>query len=433
MTISWDAVRDEATTHLQHLLRIDTTNPPGNEKAAAEYLAEVLRRDGIEPQLFEPEPGRVSLVARVAGRGERGPLLLQGHTDVVPADPEEWTHPPFSGVIADGCLWGRGALDMKGTLVMQLMALLLLKRHGPTPRGDIIFAALADEEAGGFLGAGWLVDNHPDVVRAEVALGEVGGFTMFVGGRRFYPIQVAEKVGHQITITVKGLSGHGSQPVRDGAMAKAGDILSKLTGQRLPHHVTPVTERFVRAIAEAQPELLGLLDPERVERVLAEMGPDARMFEALLHNTASPTVIAGGNKTNVIPGSVTLTVDGRLLPGQTSEQFMREILDLIGEDAAIEIRHTPSHTEAPVNDFFAQFQPVIEEMDPGAQVVPTLVSGVTDARWFAKLGTPTYGFGPVLLPTNMPFWGLFHSADERIPIAGLGASCRAVYRVLEQY
>jgi acetylornithine deacetylase/succinyl-diaminopimelate desuccinylase-like protein len=431
--ISWDAVRDEAAGYLRDLIRIDTTNPPGNERAAAGYIADVLSREGFQPRLFEPAPERVSVLARLPGGGERGPLLLQGHTDVVPTDPSEWSRPPFSGDLADGCIWGRGALDMKGTVVMQLMALLLAQRTGLRPRGDIIFAALADEEAGGFLGAGWLVDNEPDLVRAEVALGEVGGFTMYVGDQRFYPIQVSEKVGHGLSITVRGASGHGSQPIRDGAMAKAGEILSRLTANRLPHHVTPVTEQFVRALAQAQPQLLGLLDPNRVGQVLGEMGQDARMFEALLHNTAVPTVIHGGSKSNVIPGSVQITIDGRLLPGQTSEEFMREVRDLIGKDLEIEPRHTPSFTEAPVDGFFAQFQPIIDEMDPGAIVVPTLVSGVTDARFFARLGTPTYGFGPVKLSRDMPFWSLFHSADERIPVDGLLAGCRAVFRVVEQY
>lgn len=431
--ISWDAVRDEATGYLRELLRIDTTNPPGNERAAADYLAGVLTREGFTPRLFEPAPGRASVVARLAGSGERGPILLQGHTDVVPADPAEWSRPPFSGDLAGGCIWGRGALDMKGTVVMQLMALLLARRTGLQPRGDVIFAAVADEETGGFLGAGWLVDNEPDLVRAEVALGEVGGFTLFVGERRFYPIQVAEKVGHGLQITVRGASGHGSQPIRDGAMAKAGEILSRLTRERLPLHVTPVAEAFVRALAAAQPALLGLLDPARAGGVLAEMGPDARQFEAILHNTAVPTVLSGGSKSNVIPGAVEITVDGRLLPGQTSEDFLREVRALVGEEAEIEVRHTPSHTEAPVGEFFAGFQPIIEELDPGATVVPYLVSGVTDARHFARLGTPTYGFAPVKLTRDMPFWSLFHGADERIPVDGLLSGTRAIFRVLEQY
>jgi acetylornithine deacetylase/succinyl-diaminopimelate desuccinylase-like protein len=430
---SWDAVRDEAVGYLRDLLRIDTTNPPGNERAAAEYLAGILVREGFAPRLVEPQPGRASLVARLAGAGERGPLLLQGHTDVVPADPSEWSHPPFSGDVAGGCVWGRGALDMKGTVIMQLMALLLARRTGLRPRGDVIFAALADEEAGGFIGAEWLVDNAPDLVRAEVALGEVGGFTLYVGDERFYPIQVTEKVGHELTITVRGRSGHGSLPVRDGAMAKAGEILSRLTGQRLPLHVTPVAEAFIRAIAGTQPAMLGLLDPQRAGRVLAELGPDARMFEAILHNTAVPTVLSAGSRSNVVPGAVQITVDGRLLPGQTSEEFLSEVRALIGDEAEIEVQHTPSHTEAPVDAFFSQFQPIIEELDPGATVVPFLVSGVTDARHFARLGTPTYGFAPVKLSRDMPFWSLFHGADERIPIDGLLFGARAIFRVLERY
>lgn len=431
--MNWDAIQAEAVSRLQALLRIDTTNPPGNEAAAAELLAGYLRDEGFEPTLLEGAPGRPCVIARLAGRGERGPLLLQGHMDVVPADPTEWTHPPFSGVIADGCVWGRGALDMKGALIMQLTALILAKRAGLRPAGDIIFSAVPDEEMGGFLGAGFLVEQHPELVRAEVSLSEVGGFTMFVGERRFYPIQVTEKVGCRIELTVRGASGHGSQPIRDGAMAKAGHVLERLTRQRLPMHVLPAVESFIRALAEAQPALLGLLDPERVDGVLAELGPQARMWEALLHNTAVPTIIQGGIKSNVIPGSVSITVDGRMLPGQDPEAFVAEVRALLGDDVEIEHRSLPSLTEAPVDAFFQGLVEIIDELEPGAVAVPTLVSGITDARHFARLGTPTYGFAPVQLRPGMAFWELFHSADERIPIEGLTFGIKAIYRVIERY
>ncbi len=429
----WQPVLDEAVGRLQQLLRIDTTNPPGNEAAAAEYLAGILRDEGFEPLLLEEVQGRPSVIARLPGRGERGSLLLQGHTDVVPADPSEWTHPPFAGTLADGCVWGRGALDMKGAVIMQLTALALAKRAGLRPAGDVIFCAVPDEETGGFVGADFLVREHPDLVRAEVALGEVGGFTLFVGDRRFYPIQVTEKVGCRIDITVRGPSGHGSQPIRDGAMAKAGRILTRLTEQRLPTHVTPVSEAFLRALGEWQPALLGLLDPDRIDAALAELGPQARMFEAILHNTAVPTVVEGGSKSNVIPGTVTITLDGRLLPGQTVDEFLAELRTLIGEDLDLTYRHTPSHTEAPVDGFFRMLAGVIEELESGAAAMPSLISAVTDARHFARLGTPTYGFAPVRLTPEMPFWELFHSADERITVDGLLFGIQALYRVLERY
>jgi len=429
----WTGIRDEAVERLQQLLRIDTTNPPGDEAAAIEYLAGVLRDEGFEPVVVEEVPVRPSLVARLTGRGERGPLLLQGHVDVVPADPAEWSRPPFAGDVADGCVWGRGALDMKGAVIMQLTALVLAKRAGLRMAGDVIFCALPGEETGGFEGADFLVREHPELVRSEVALGEVGGYTMFVGGRRFYPIQVAEKVGCRVDITVRGASGHGSQPIRDGAMAKAGEVLARLTRRRLPAHLSPVTERFIRALGEAEPALLGLLDPARIDGVLAELGPQARMYEALLHNTAVPTVIQGGAKSNVIPGAVTITVDGRLLPGQRVEEFLAELRAVVGDNAEIEHRHTPSDTEAPVDDFFRMLAETIEELDPGATAVPALVSGVTDARHFARLGTPTYGFAPVKLTPDMPFWELFHGADERIPVDGLLFGIQALSRVLERY
>ena len=432
-TADWTSIRDEAVARLQALLRIDTTNPPGNETAAADYLAGLLREEGFEPVLLEGAPGRASVIARLPGRGERGPLLLQGHTDVVPADPSEWSHPPFAGVIADGCVWGRGALDMKGTVVMQLTALVLAKRAGLRPAGDVIFCAVPDEEVGGEAGARFLVEEHPELVRAEVALGEVGGFTLFVGDRRFYPIQVTEKVGCELTITVRGASGHGSLPVRAGAMAKAGHALQQLTRRRLPMHVTPAAEAFIRALANAQPGLLGLLDPARIEGVLAELGPQASVYEAILHNTAVPTIVRGGSKSNVVPGAVTITVDGRLLPGQRLEDFLAEVRALLGEEVEIAYRHTASHTEAPVNEFFDLLAGVVAELDPGGEAVPYIVSGITDARHFARLGTHCYGFAPVRLTPEMPFWALFHGADERIPIDGLLFGIQALYHVLERY
>jgi len=433
-SIDWNAVRDEAVRLLQGLLRIDTTNPPGNERLAAEYLADILAREGLVPELLAAEPDRPCVIVRLPGSGERGPLLLQGHTDVVPADPAEWAHPPFSGEIADGCVWGRGALDMKGTVVMQLLALVLAKRLGLRPRGDIIFCAVPDEETGGYKGAGWLVDNHPELVRAEVALGEVGGFTLHVGGRRFYPIQVTEKVGCQVRLEMRGPSGHGSQPIRDGAMAKAGRVLAALTSQRLPLHVTPVAERFVRALAQTDPTLLGLLDPERCDAALAEMGDAGRMFEAILHNTATPTIIRGGSKSNVIPGTVEITIDGRLLPGHTAEEFLAELRNVVGDDAEIvEVRHTPSLTEAPTDGFYHDLEAVLRDLDPEAQPVPTIVTGVTDARHFARLGTRCYGFAPVQLAPEMPFWTLFHGANERIPIDGLLFGTRALFELIARY
>jgi acetylornithine deacetylase/succinyl-diaminopimelate desuccinylase-like protein len=432
--IDWTRVQDEAVRLLQGLLRIDTTNPPGNERAAVEYLAEFLRAEGFAPQLLADDPARPCLIVRLPGSGERGPLLLQGHTDVVPADPSEWSRPPFSGEIADGCVWGRGALDMKGTLVMQLLAVVLAKRLGLRPRGDIIFCAVPDEEAGGFKGAGWLVDNHPELVRAEVALGEVGGFTLHLGGQQFYPIQVTEKVGCQVRLKITGPSGHGSQPIRTGAMAKTARVLEALTSRRLPLHLTPVAERFVRTLAEAEPALLGLLDPVRGDGVLAELGDAGRMYEAILHNTASPTVIQGGGKTNVIPGTVEITLDGRLLPRQKAEEFLDELRQLIGDDAEIEsVRHTPSLTEAPADGYYHELEEILREIEPHARAVPTVLTGVTDARHFARLGTVCYGFAPVRLGPETAFWTLFHSADERIPIDGLLFGVQALFRVVERY
>jgi acetylornithine deacetylase/succinyl-diaminopimelate desuccinylase-like protein len=329
---------------------------------------------------------------------------------------------------------------MKGTVVMQLFAFTLAKRLGLRPRGDLIFCCVADEEAGGALGARFLVDEHPELVGAEVALGEVGGYTLHVGTPggpqtgRYYPIQVTEKVGCGLTLKVTGPSGHGSLPIRDGAMAKAARVLEALTRRRLPLHLTPVAERFVRTLAHSDPVLLALLDPERAEAALAELGADGRLFEAILHNTATPTIIRGGVKSNVIPGAIEINVDGRLLPRQRAEDFVAEVKALIGDDADITaVRNTPSLTESPTDGYFEELAAIIAEHDPGASAVPAICNAVTDARFFARLGAQTYGFAPVKLDPATPFWTLFHSADERIPLDGFLFGLQALFSAVARW
>lgn len=420
---------DEAVRHLQALLRIDTTNPPGNERAAVDYLATVLRAAGIEPTVVDSAPGRANLVARLRGDGSLQPLLLAGHVDVVPADPAEWSHPPFGGEIHDGWLFGRGAVDMKGFVAQSLVTLLALKRAGTRLRRDLIFAAVADEEYGCEQGSQFLVERHPELVRAEYALGEVGGFSQRVGGRTIYPIMVAEKGLCWMRAHVRGPSGHGSIPREDSAVALLAEALGRLRRTRLPMHVTAPCERFVRALAATQPlparaVLPLLLVPHVSDLVLSKVLPDkalARTFGALLSNTAAPTVLRAGDKTNVIPGEATAEIDGRLLPGQSARDLINEVSAVVGPAVELSVIKAHEASEFPVDTpLFRLLERALRRHDPAAIPVPNMIPGFTDASQWRRLGTICYGFSPLRFPpaANVTFTELFHGRDERTPVAG---------------
>jgi acetylornithine deacetylase/succinyl-diaminopimelate desuccinylase-like protein len=419
---------DHAVRLCQSLLQIDTTNPPGNERPAADLLAAELTAAGLEPVILESAPARANLVARYRGTGGKPPLLLAAHLDVVEADASRWTHPPFSGALADGCLWGRGALDMKNMAAMATAVLCRLARDGVRLERDVIFAAVADEEAGCDQGSAWLVANHPELVRAEYAMGEVGGFSMYLGKSTLYPVQVAEKGICWVRARVRGEAGHGSMPREDSALVRLAAALTRLGSTRLPIHPTRAFTEFLTAVAARQPgplrPLLTRLAHPRIAPALLHLLPDralSRSLGAMLSNTASPTVVRAGSKINVIPGLAEAEIDGRTLPGQTQEQFLRELADVLGPDVELEvIRSAPAvetePTRSPLWDTIAQ---VIGEREPEATVVPCLVPGFTDAKSFSKLGIKWYGFSPVKLPRGMKFSELFHGKDERIPVDGL--------------
>jgi acetylornithine deacetylase/succinyl-diaminopimelate desuccinylase-like protein len=412
----------------QALLRIDTTNPPGAERAAAEVVADELRAGGLEPRMLESAPGRANVVARLAGTGKKPPLLLTAHLDVVEADPATWTHPPFSGAIADGCLWGRGAIDMKNMAAMSVAILVRLARDKVRLDRDIIFAAVADEEAGCDHGSKWLCENHADLVRAEYAIGESGGFTLHLGKTAFYPIQVAEKGLCWVRARVRGEPGHGSMPREDSAVLRLAKALARLADQPLPMHLTPYVQDFVSALAAQQPRplrplLMRILHPAIAPRVLRVL-PDrsiARSFAALLANTASPTILRAGSKVNVIPGVAEVEIDGRTLPGQTQADFLRELSAVLGPDVELEVsRWAPATVTEPVRSpLYDVIERAVLEREPGAVVVPYMIPGFTDAKYFTSLGAKWYGFSPVKMPKGLRFAELFHGNDERVPVEGL--------------
>jgi acetylornithine deacetylase/succinyl-diaminopimelate desuccinylase-like protein len=424
------SLADDAKRLCQSLLQIDTTNPPGNERPAAELLEATLREVGLEPVLLEAEPTRTNLVVRHRGTGAKPPLLLTAHLDVVEADPAKWRRPPFSGEEHDGCLWGRGAIDMKNMAAMCTAILRRLVTSETRLERDVIFAAVADEEAGCDLGSRFLVEHHRALVEAEYAIGESGGFSLHLGDSTFYPIQVAEKGFCWVRARLTGEPGHGSMPRHDSVVTRLGDALTRLGEARLPIHQTRYVTDFLDAIRARQPGLLQPLvklvaRPHLLARV-ARLVPGAsiaRSFSALLSNTAAATVVRAGAKTNVIPGVAEFEIDGRTLPGQTDDDLLRELHAVLGEGVELEIIKSapPVVTEPIESPVFDIIKRQVEAREPGAVVVPYLIPGFTDAKYFTRMGARWYGFSPVKIEkgSGIRFADMFHGHDERVPVAGL--------------
>jgi len=435
-------ISDMAIEFLRDLIRFDTTNPPGNELPAAQYIADTLRREGFEPVVLESAPGRGNVVARLRGDGSAGALLLMSHLDVVPADPQEWDHPPFAAELADGYIWGRGAVDTKQLTAMQMAVLLALKRENVPLKRDVIFAATADEEAGGVYGMDWLVKNHAGLVDGQYAINEGGGFGVEVSGRRFYVCQTGEKGVCWMKFTARGTPGHGSIPRGDNAVAKLCAALARLSQARLPQHRTATVERMVRSLAAAQKLPLSLLLPlvlhpllERV--ILQRMGSQSEVAAALcatLHNTVSPTVLRAGQKTNVIPSEATAEVDGRLVPGQQPEDLLREIRPYIGDEIEVQIimRSQPYESEY-TSLLFDLFQQVLAQHDAGCTVVPFLVPGATDGRFLAEKGVKVYGFSPAKQEPGWHLLELAHARNEHISLANIDFGTKVLYDVVRRF
>lgn len=415
----------EALELFVSLLRIDTTNPPGRERPAAELCAEWLRRDGLEPVLLEAQKDRTNLVCRLRGTGELPPLLLTAHLDVVPAG-EGWQIAPFAGEIHDGYLWGRGAVDMKHHVAMSVTVMRALAREGVPLRRDLILALTADEESGCDLGSTWLVDNHGEKVKAEYALGEIGGFTMHLAGRRFYPIQVAQKGVMWMKARARGPGGHGSMPREGTAVSRLSRALWRLSDSTLPTHVPDVTRAFVTNVLAAV-GLSGrfpaeaLLHPRLARTVLGVL-PDRNLARSLLplfSNTVTPTIVRAGDKINQIPAVAEAELDGRTLPGRVGDLLLEELKTLVGQDIEIEVvRELPAIEASFETPLFSTLAEAIRRGDPEGIAVPFLIPGFTDGYAFSRNGAIYYGFAPVGLPPGLDFAGLYHNVDERIPVEG---------------
>jgi acetylornithine deacetylase/succinyl-diaminopimelate desuccinylase-like protein len=426
---------------LSELIQFETVNPPGDERACIEYIDRLLTEAGIATETLAAESERPNLLARLPG-GDASPLLLQGHVDVVPTDGQEWDKPPFSGTQEEGFVWGRGALDMKGGVAMMVAAMLRTAEKEIEPAGDVLLLVLSDEETGGDIGAKYLVENHPErFTDVKYAIGEFGGFPLRIDGTEFYPIQVAEKRVCWLETTVTGRGGHASRPQRDGAMNTLGKLLTRLTEQRLPVNITPPAREFIEALAtEADPQraeqLRGLLDPERTDEILDELGPIAERLDPMLHNTVSPTVVNGGGKVNVHPGEVDLRLDARLLPGVTPDEFLEELWAVIGELESVEfevVRFDGGEGNPVDMALFDLLSDSLTEHHPEAVPVPFLLTGATDGRFFEQLDIQPYGYTPLKLPPTFKFESLVHAANERVPVEAIEFGTETLSMVIQEY
>jgi acetylornithine deacetylase/succinyl-diaminopimelate desuccinylase-like protein len=413
------SLRGEVTDLLSRLIRVDTTNPPGNETAAAELLRDYLEANGVECELYARVPERANLVARIRGRGDGPSLLFLGHTDVVLADAGEWSVPPFSGEVRDDEVWGRGALDMKGQVAANAVAIASLAREGFEPAGDLIFAATADEEVGEHFGLSWLCSEHPDTVRCDYAINEGAGDRLVLGGGAYYVAATAEKLTAPFTIRVHGRSGHASMPgIADNALVKAARLIERIAAYRPEPQIQQEVAVFLEAVLGELPAATAVVERARaVDKTVAEL------VEPLLAPTFAPTMISASQKRNVIPALCEVSVDCRLLPGQTREEIETIVRGVLGDDVEYELTFlkaeggTRSTLDTPL---WSAVESFVEETEPGARAVPMICAGFTDSHWLRDaFGTVAYGFFPLRTMPAEVAATLIHSADERAAVDDL--------------
>ncbi|HEU4849777.1 MAG TPA: M20/M25/M40 family metallo-hydrolase [Terrimesophilobacter sp.] len=431
-----DDALDETAVIARDLIRMDTTNygegRSNGEVEAAEYLAGKLTAMGLEPEMFESTKGRVSVVARVEGADPAKPaLVVHGHTDVVPAQPDNWSVDPFGGVIKDGLLWGRGAVDMKNMDAMIVTALQDILGSGRQPARDLVIAFFADEEAGGVYGAHYLVDRHPELFAgATEAISEVGGYSVTLGGQRSYLLQTGEKTLLWIKLVARGVAAHGSRYIQDNAVTKLAEAVAKIGKREWPIRLTETTTALLAEVAR----ILGK-DPEKVspDELAIATGTAAGFIRATLRTTSNPTLLSAGYKHNVIPDTAEALIDIRTLPGE-EDAVLAEIADLVGSDIEIVVVHRDVGLETSFDGPLIEAMiATLNEHDPGAPVLPYLLSGGTDNKALSKLGITGYGFAPLKLPTELDFPAMFHGVDERVPLDALVFGRRVLTDLLLNY
>jgi len=433
-TPDWDALEDEAVRLLSEYIRLDTSNPPGNETIAARWFADLLARDGITGTFYTPEPDRQSFIARLPGSdpalsGQEHAVVLLNHTDVVPVEARYWTHPPFAGVVQDGYVWGRGALDMKSLGILEYLVFVLVKRLGLPHRRDLVFFAIADEEAGGAVGVEWFARHHPELLRAFVVINEgASGMTDFMGlDRPVFGIAAGEKTPLWLRLRTEGPPGHGSMPHDQNALVRLVEALHRIATWERPRRLAPEVAATFEALAEAgaMPAAPSLDELDRLARRMPYLN-------ALTRDTISLTTAHAGIKVNVIPAACEATLDCRLLPGTSAEEFLEQLRARI-DDPQVQIERIflaegpPSPLDHPL---FGLARSVIREHMEEALLVPEVCVGFTDSRTFRQVGTPAYGFSPILASEEVR--RTIHGHDERVPIAGLRLGLQILFNVVRQ-
>jgi acetylornithine deacetylase/succinyl-diaminopimelate desuccinylase-like protein len=435
----WSVVRDETVRHLRRLIQLNTVNPPGNEITVARYLDSTLRAAGIETHLFEPAPGRAAFVARLRGSGAAKPVLLMAHMDVVGVERDQWSVDPFAAVEKDGYIYGRGAIDDKGMLAANLMTMLLLKRHvidaGGSLGRDVVLVANSDEEAGGDWGMGWLIANQPELIRAEFAVNE-GGRTRVVNGRPLYvAVQNTEKVSHNVRVIASGPGGHASVPLPENAIGRLARALAKISEYREPVRLNPTTRAFFSALSEVWPNAVetramadvASRDARRVERG-ARVLSAIPIYDAVLRNGISLTLIDGGIRTNVIPTEATANLNIRTLPGQSIDSLVKRLRRVVG-DSLVTFEVDADTIDAPPSSFrspmFVAIADAVRTVDSTMTVVPYMSTGATDSARLRAWGVQTYGILPFpLAPEDEE---RMHGNDERVPVAALLFGVKVIY------
>ena len=436
--IDWKGVRDEAAAILRNYIRINTTNPPGNEMEAARYLEGILHREGIAATIYEPVLGRANLMAVVPGKTEENSLVLLNHMDVVPVEEDKWDLDPFGGIVKEGYIYGRGAIDMKGKGVAELMAMLLLKRHRVPLKRDVIFLATADEETGGRWGVKWMLEQEPRLQEAACVLNEGGCILIRENGALdHYEIATAQKVVAQFTVKATGKTGHGSMPHGDSANAKLIRALNRLVEWETPFIIIPLVKHYFANLAKVRSpeEVKGYHDIEEALRdpAFAKAFTVNRQYNAMVRNTLTPTILKAGQKINVIPSMATAAFDCRILPGTSSKDFFAQLQKVIGDEeiAIVSVPDFESNALPPSpidNELYEAIEQVAQQKDPGCMVTPFLITGATDSRFFREIGVPCYDFSPFRL--RQEDVKLVHGHNERISIDNLGFASEVIFEIV---
>ena len=440
-------VEDEVTTLLSDLIRINTTNPPGNETSAAKFLAKALEEEGLKCEVVESSKGKGNVITRIKGDGEKPSLLLLSHLDVVPATPKEWSVDPFSGLVKEGCVWGRGALDCKSLVAIEALVMKLLVRDGVKLKGDVVFAATADEEMGGGAGVGWLVENHPEKISADYVINEGGGFSIPINGRHVFTVQTAEKGIVWMKIKAHGRPGHGSIPgAADNAVLRMAEVARRLGTHRSKIKVVPTVKQMMKELSKERGAFARRLsslmtNPLFADRILDRMAKKekgmAEFFRALMRTTIAPTMVHGGIKENIIPSECEGVFDCRILPGQTKETLLNEVKEVLKNIEKLEFEYIKADepSESPFDTaLYRQVRETLREFLPDCSVVPFMMTGGTDSRYLRRLGSVCYGFHPLKTDVSMDeLLKMTHGIDERISVENLVFGTSVLYQLVEKF